>query len=64
MAGIFPDQMQEALHVPEEYEVVVALAIGYKGDPSSLPAELAEKETAPRLRKPLTEMVFAGKWGG
>ena len=64
MAGIFPDQMHEALNVPDEYEVVVALAIGYKGDPSSLPADLAEKETAPRSRKPLTEVVFAGQWGG
>ena len=64
MAGIFPDKMEEALNVPDEYEVVVALALGYKGDVTSLPADLQEKETAPRQRKPLTELVFAGTWGG
>jgi len=39
------------------------MAIGYPGDPSSLPDKLRERELAPRLRKPLSEFVMTGDWG-
>lgn len=63
MAGILPDKAREIFGIPEEYEAVAGMALGYAGDPASLPAQLKEREIAPRSRKPLNSFVFAGKWG-
>lgn len=64
MAGIHPEKVQAALGIPEGFEVVVAFALGYKGDPASLPEDMQAKEGAPRQRMPLSELVFEGRWGG
>ena len=63
MAGIFPDKIRELYGIPEGYEAVAGIALGYPGDPQSLPEELRKRELAPRERKPLTEFVFSGRWG-
>jgi nitroreductase len=42
---------------------IVELAVGRLGDPESLPAWAAERESAPRDRKPLTDIAYAGQWG-
>ncbi len=63
MAGIFPDKMRELYGIPEGYEAVAGIALGYPGDPQSLPEGLRKRELAPRERKPLTEFVFTGRWG-
>ena len=62
MGGIFPDKAREVFGIPVDYEVVAGLAIGYPGDPNSLPDKLRERELAPRQRKPLTDFVFTGHW--
>ena len=38
---------------PDGYEPVAVLALGYLGDPESLPEDLRTRETAVRTRKPL-----------
>ena len=63
MAGFHPDKVREFYGVPEQYEPVAAIALGYPGDPQSLPERLRKRELAPRERKPLTEFVFSGRWG-
>jgi nitroreductase len=63
MAGILPDKAREIFGIPDEYEAVAGAAIGYPGDPASLPEKLREQEQAPRSRKPLDSFVFTGKWG-
>jgi len=63
MAGILPDKAREVFGIPEGFEVVAGIALGYPGDPASLPDGLREKEVAPRERKPLHSFVFTGKWG-
>lgn len=63
MAGILPDKAREIFEIPEGYEAVAGLAIGYPGDPNHLPDHLKERELAPRERKPLDSFVFTGKWG-
>ena len=62
MIGILPDKAREIYGIPEGFEAWTALAIGYKGDPKSLPDKLGERDLAPRQRKPLREFVFSGKW--
>jgi nitroreductase len=63
MAGILPDKARELFHIPEDYEAVAGIAIGYPGDPATLPDQLKERELAKRERKPLSSFVFTGKWG-
>ena len=62
MIGILPDQAREIYGIPEAFEAWTGLAIGYKGDPTSLPDQLRERDLAPRQRKQLHEFVFSGKW--
>ncbi len=63
MIGILPDKARETYGIPEGCEAWTALAIGYQGDPASLPERLRNRDLAPRTRKPLREIVFSGKWG-
>ncbi len=63
LAGIYPDQVRSLYEIPEGHEPVSALAIGYRGDPASLPEGLQAKELAARSRKKLEEFVYAGRWG-
>ena len=63
MAGILPDKARETFNIPEDFEVVAGLALGYAGDPAQLPKDLQAKERGERTRKPLSDFVFAGAFG-
>lgn len=63
MIGIVPERVRELYGIPDGYEAVTALAIGYVGDPDRLPPKLKERDLAPRTRKPLKEFIFNGQWG-
>lgn len=63
MAGILPDKARELFGIPDGFQAVTAMAIGYAVDPATLPDELRERDTAPRQRRPLAETVFSGAWG-
>lgn len=62
MAGFYPDKVRELYDVPDGFEPVAAIAIGYPGDVDALPEDFKERETAPRQRKPLESFVFRGAW--
>lgn len=63
MGGFDREKARVALEIPENYEPVVAFAVGYLGDVADLPEELQAREANPRSRRPLQESVFNGKWG-
>jgi nitroreductase len=63
MLGIFPDKAREIFDIPAGFEAWTAIAIGYRGDPTTLPDALQERERMARQRKPLRQFVFSGKWG-
>lgn len=44
--------------LPDGFEPGTMSAIGYLGDPDTLPEKLRERELRPRVRKPLGEIVF------
>lgn len=50
MAGFYPDKIKDALRIPNEYEVIAVMAVGYATHPGKLPAELQQRENAPRTR--------------
>lgn len=62
MAGIELEKTREAWGIPAEFEPVTVIALGYLGAPDRLPEPLRAGENAPRIRKPLAEVVFSGAW--
>jgi nitroreductase len=63
MIGILPDKAREIYAIPEGYEPLTGIAIGYAGDPKALPEGLRERDLARRPRKLLKEFVFGQTWG-
>jgi nitroreductase len=63
MAGFDPEKARQSFGIPAGWEAIAAIAIGYPGDPASLPQPLKDRELAPRTRKPIAEFVMAGHWG-
>lgn len=63
MAGFSKDKADEVFEIPENFNSVVTFAMGYLGEAADLPEVLAEREALPRVRKPLSEIVFDGSWG-
>jgi nitroreductase len=63
MAGFHIDMAREAFEIPVSHDPLAMMAIGYPGDPGTLPEDLRAKDLAPRQRKPIREFVFSGKFG-
>jgi nitroreductase len=64
MGGIHPDKAAEIYNVPEGYQVVVAIALGYRAAADVLPDDLAARERdATRSRQPLNALVFGDDFG-
>ncbi|MGH8580058.1 MAG: nitroreductase family protein [Gammaproteobacteria bacterium] len=63
MGGFDASKLQTALRVPERYTCLAMIAVGYQLPEERIPAELKEREHAPRARKPIGERFFQGAWG-
>lgn len=63
MAGFDADAARQAYAIPDGVAVVSAIALGYPADPALLPDDLREREQSPRVRKPLAELAFRGRFG-
>jgi len=63
MAGFDAEKARQTFAIPEEWEPIAAIALGYRGTPDSLSPKLKERELAPRTRKPIREFVMTGSWG-
>lgn len=65
MAGYDADRAREEFGIPEGFTPIAMIAVGYpyRGKLEELDEKLRAKELAPRERKPIAEMAFAGKWG-
>jgi nitroreductase len=63
MGGFDMERARKEFSIPEGYEPVAAIAVGYPGDPASLPESLRARASAPRSRRELGEFVFTGRWG-
>jgi nitroreductase len=62
MAGFHPDKVRELYAVPEGYEPVAAIAVGYPGDPATLAESLRQREFAARVRKSQQDFIFRGRF--
>ncbi len=63
MAGFSAEKACNTFEIPDGFEPVAAIAVGYQADAAGLPERLREREVAPRTREALDSMVFAGAWG-
>ena len=63
MAGFSPEKVVELYQIPNGFEPVAAIAIGYPGEMEDLPEQFRTQETGPRSRKPIESFVFDGRWG-
>ena len=63
MGGFSPDKARELFAIPPEHEATTMFAIGYQGDPETLPERQRENELTARTRRPLREFVFGDRWG-
>ena len=67
MAGILPDKARVQYRIPDDFQPVTALAIGYAAEPETPPSQapepLRKRDAAARERKPLDQFVFGDEWG-
>lgn len=63
MGGFYPERVREHFGVPDDYEPVSALAIGYPDEPDILDERNARRDRAPRERLSQKELVFGAQWG-
>lgn len=63
MGGIDPAKIMQTYSVPDDYEPLTALAIGYAGPNPNVPADVAKRDESPRSRRDLSELIFTGHWG-
>ncbi len=61
MGGYDVERSREALAIPTRYEPMAMMAIGYKGDASVLPDEVAARESGARTRKEVSEFLVPGR---
>ena len=62
MAGFDVPKAKETYGIPDGYDPVAAIALGYLGDPQILSESMQQRQSVPRTRKPLDQFVFTGHW--
>jgi len=63
MIGIEPQKARQVYTIPEDYEVLIAFAIGYPDLSKTATDDLAIRDRTPRVRKTISEFVFYKEWG-
>jgi nitroreductase len=63
MAGFSVEKAREVYAIPPTAEPVAAIAVGYLGDPETMPEEFRAAELAAGKRRPISESVYSGTWG-
>lgn len=59
IGGFNHEKARAHFNIPADFEIGACWAIGYLGDPDTLPDGLQQRELAPRSRKPISDFVFA-----
>jgi len=61
--GVDVKKARTEFRIPDGYDPIDIIAVGYAGDANRLPDDLSEIELATRSRKPLPDFVFSDRWG-
>lgn len=62
MGGILHDRVRETYGVPEDFDVLTGVAVGYPGDVDDLPEDLQKRQRGERSRNALGDIAFTGTW--
>lgn len=62
MGGFDAEKCREQFGLPEDCDPMSVIAVGHQADAELLSDDLKTNELKPRLRKPLDEGFFFGKW--
>jgi len=62
MGGFDAERARVEFHIPEGFTPMAMIAIGHPASADTLPEDLRERELAPRTRRPVGEIAFAGDW--
>lgn len=62
MGGFDAEKVRAAFQIPDEFECMAMIAVGYPAEPEILESPYRERELAGRVRRPLGELFFNGVW--
>ncbi len=62
-AGFDHDALAEALGVPATHQLLTGIAVGRPGDPADVDERTAARDQRDRVRRPLGEWAFSGRFG-
>ncbi|WMN05960.1 nitroreductase family protein [Marivirga arenosa] len=62
MAGIVKENIQQDFEISEDFEVVSAIALGYKLPIEEVPEDLKARESKERTRKEFSEFIYNVDW--
>jgi nitroreductase len=62
MGGYDKEMDKKLLKIPEGFEPLAMMAMGYPADPVDLPEEIQERATKRTGRRPVEEFVFSGEF--
>jgi nitroreductase len=62
MGGFDADKARASFKVPERYQILPMVTVGYQAPVDALSGEVKERELAARNRQPLGELFFDGAW--
>ena len=63
MAGFDGELATRLFSIPEDFQPLTVVAVGYLGDPELLSEDQNTSELAPRIRRDFDEFVFSGTFG-
>ena len=63
MAGFDKEKVRKAFGIPENFDPLTMIAIGYIGDPETLPEKFKTTELSERSRKNPENIVYSGRAG-
>jgi nitroreductase len=63
MGGFDAGRIRTEFAIPESFDCLAMITVGYQLPIDRIPEELKERELAPRSRRELGETFFAGAWG-
>ena len=63
MGGFKSEEAKKLFNIPNGFEPVSVIALGYQGNAEALPSPLRERELKQRERKPLSEIVYSNTFG-
>ena len=56
-------KQKKLFNIPNGFDPVSVIALGYQGNVEALPSPLRERELKQRERKPLSEIVYSNTFG-